>query len=68
MRYARHLITLFAVLAFSLLGLYLGASLARIADITELQAGLMTGAVITWAVFRIDVMVHAATDTTNPQD
>lgn len=60
MRYARHLVTVFAVLALSFLGLHLGPGLARVADLTELQAGLIVGAVITWALFRIDAMVNPA--------
>ncbi|GGU91109.1 hypothetical protein GCM10010275_30220 [Streptomyces litmocidini] len=50
-------ISVFAVLGLSLIGLYLAPVLAQAADITEIQAGLMTGAVITWAAFRIVAML-----------
>ncbi|MEU7032705.1 hypothetical protein ABZ958_03340 [Streptomyces sp. NPDC046237] len=56
----RRLIPVFSLLALVLVGLYLGPTLARIAGITELQAGLIVGAAITWAVFQIDALVSNA--------
>ena len=53
-------ISAFTVLGLSLIGLYLAPILAEAADITEIQAGLIAGAVITWAAFRIDAMLPDA--------
>lgn len=64
MRLARLAVSVFSVLGLSLIGLYLSPILAQAVDITDLQAGLITGAVITWAAYRIDAMLpdsHAAT-------
>ncbi|MFE7510164.1 hypothetical protein ACFU8I_02885 [Streptomyces sp. NPDC057540] len=53
MRLFRFVFPLLLVLGLSLIGLYLGPALAHAADITDLQAGLIVGVVITWAAFRI---------------
>ena len=57
MRLARLAVSVFSVLALSLIGLYLAPVLAQAADITDLQAGLIAGAVVTWAVYRIDALL-----------
>ncbi|MFF5919573.1 hypothetical protein ACFY8C_14625 [Streptomyces flavochromogenes] len=57
MRFARPAISVFVVLGLTLIGLYLAPVLAKAADITDLQAGLIAGAVVTWATFRIDAML-----------
>ena len=58
MRIARLLISVAVVAALGFLGVHLAPALARIADLTDIQAGLMFGAVITWAAFRIDALIH----------
>ena len=55
---ARHLISVAVVAALGLLGVHLAPTLARIADIADTQAGLIVGAAITWAAFRIDALIH----------
>jgi hypothetical protein len=59
-RLARPVIAAFIVLGLSLIGLHLAPILAQAVDITDLQAGLMTGAVITWAAFQIVAMLPGA--------
>ncbi|MFD3333537.1 hypothetical protein ACFWV1_12955 [Streptomyces sp. NPDC058700] len=63
MRFARPAISLFIVLGLSLIGLHLAPILASAIDITELQAGLMTGAGITWAAFQATALLYNAEPT-----
>ncbi|MFD3532061.1 hypothetical protein [Streptomyces sp. NPDC058664] len=57
MRLVRLAISVFTVLGLSLIGLHLAPVLAQAADITDLQAGLIAGVVITWATFRVVAML-----------
>ena len=58
MRIARLLISVAVVAALGFLGVHLAPTLARIANISHTQAGLIVGAAITWAAFRIDTLIH----------
>lgn len=60
--------SLFSVLGLSLIGLYLAPVLARAADITDLQAGLIAGVAVTWAAYRIDAMLPTAQPDPTQQD
>lgn len=60
MRFARPAISVFIVLGLSLIGLHIAPILADAVDITELQAGLMTGAAITWAAFQVTALLYNA--------
>lgn len=60
MRLARLAVSAFSVLGLSLIGLHLAPVLAQAVDITDLQAGLMTGAGVTWAAFQIVAMLPGA--------
>lgn len=68
MRLARPVIAVFIVLGLSLIGLHLAPVLAQAVDITDLQAGLMTGAVITWAAFQIVAMLPGTEPAPTHQD
>ena len=60
MRFARPAVSAFVVVGLTLIGLHLGPLVARAADLTDLQAGLIVGSVITWTAFRIDSMLYRA--------
>ncbi|MER6098369.1 hypothetical protein ABT154_21425 [Streptomyces sp. NPDC001728] len=57
MRLIRLAVSILIVLGLSLIGLYLGPVLAEAADLTDIQAGLITGVVITWATFQVNAML-----------
>lgn len=68
MRYARPLVSVFSVLGLTLIGVHLVPVLARAVDITDSQAGFIAGAIVTWAVFRIDALLPAAQPDPTQQD
>jgi hypothetical protein len=68
MRIARPLISTFVVLGLTLIGLHVGPLLARAADLTDLQSGVIVGVVITWAAFQITAMLPGAEPTAPDQD
>ncbi|MEU2236159.1 hypothetical protein [Streptomyces vietnamensis] len=57
MRLIRPAVSILIVLGLSLIGLHLAPVLAQAADITDIQAGLITGVAITWAAFQIVAML-----------
>ncbi|TXS22416.1 hypothetical protein EAO70_06025 [Streptomyces sp. adm13(2018)] len=61
-------VSLLIALGLGLVGVHLAPVLAQAADITESQAGLIFGVVITWAGFQIAAMLPGAEPTPGRQD
>ncbi|MEE1813529.1 hypothetical protein PUR59_00490 [Streptomyces sp. SP18ES09] len=68
MRITRSLLRAAVVLGLALVGLALAPVFAEAADLTDIQAGLITGVVITWATFQVNALLSDAEPAATHQD
>ncbi|WP_030319633.1 hypothetical protein [Streptomyces flavochromogenes] len=61
-------VPILTALGLSLIGVRLAPVLAHAADITDSAAGLIAGAVITWATFQVAAMLPHPESTPTHQD
>ncbi|MFE6815263.1 hypothetical protein [Streptomyces sp. NPDC057677] len=61
-------LSVLATLGLSLVGVHLAPVLAQAADLTDIQAGLIAGVVITWAVYQVNAMLSDSEPAATHQD